>query len=140
MKLLKYICLSLAVLTFVLSVGCKDNNSDTSDAPFFALRETVQAEVVVDTVVHNRVSAEFCDTLVASDSYGELIPFVGGYQTYISTQEGSDDIFKNPVYGLCDLNGAVVVDAVFDNISQRLLARSKVHIAATGIGVYSTND
>lgn len=116
MKLLKYICLSLAVLTFVLSVGCKDNNSDTSDAPFFALRETVQAEVVVDTVVHNRVSAEFCDTLVASDLYGELIPFVGGYQTYISTQEGNDDIFKNPVYGLCDLNGAVVVDAVFDNI------------------------
>lgn len=116
MKLLKYICLILAVLTFVLTVGCKNNKNAPSQAPFFALRETVQAEVKVDNVVHNRVSTEFCDTLVASDSYGELIPFVGGYETYKSTEEGSDEIFKNPLYGLCNLNGAVVVDAVFDNV------------------------
>lgn len=116
MKYLKYICLTLAVLTLSLSVGCKETKKDTSGAPFFALRENMPARVVTDAVVHNRVSDEFCDTLVASDSYGELIPFVGGFETYKSTQEGSDDIFKNPLYGLCNLSGAVVVDAVFDNI------------------------
>ncbi len=116
MKPLKYICLSLAILILCLSVGCKDNKKDSSKAPFFALRENVPAQVVTDTVVHNRVSNEFCDALVASDSYGELIPFVGGFETYKSTVEGSNTILKNPLYGLCNLSGAVVVDAVFDNI------------------------
>lgn len=116
MKPFKCFCVGLAVLTLSLSVGCKDNKKDTVEAPFFALRENMPAQVVTDAVVHNRVSLEFCDTLVASDSYGELITFIGGVESYKSTTEGSEDVLKNPLYGLCDLNGAVVVDAVFDNI------------------------
>ncbi len=116
MKPLKLICFGLAVVSSVSLIGCKAQEKNSDVPPFFALRETVVAETVTDSAVHNRVSEEYCDTLIASDAYGELIPFIGGYATYRSTEEDSVKQIQNPLYGLCTLDGAVVVDAVYDNI------------------------
>lgn len=116
MKLLKYACLCLAVLTVIVTAGCRENEKNADSAPFFALRKIPAVEITPDTAVHNRVSNEYVDTLTASDSYGELVPFVGGYNIYKSIEEESNKLLQNPLYGLCDLKGAVVVDAVYDNI------------------------
>lgn len=116
MKPLKYACLILTALTVVVTAGCSSEVKTTSKAPFFGLKETPQVAVLKEDTVYNRVSDEFQDTLVASDFYGELIPFVGSYTVYKSTTEGSTATLKKPMFGLCKLNGEVVVDAVYDNI------------------------
>lgn len=118
MRYSKYICLVLAGLIFMLSAGCSNDNKNSGDELFFRLSETPSAVVSDDETVYKRVNTAYIAELNASDSYGELLPFVGGYNTYKSTEEGNGKTLSNPVYGLCDRNGAVVVDAVYDAVKK----------------------
>ncbi len=119
MKLLRYICLLLSLAVLMAVVGCKSESADKSGDPFFQLIEDVTAPAPeADAVKHERFNPDYTDTLTASEEYGELIPFVGAYYTYKSVEEGKEKTVSVPVYGLCTLNGAVVVDAVYDAVKQ----------------------
>lgn len=120
MKYSKCICGLLAGLVLTLSVGCSEDKQPSQDELFFGLASTPTAEATENKTVYNRLNSTYTAQLVASDSYGELFPFVGGFNTYKSTAEGSQKTLSNPVYGLCDKNGTVIVDAVYDAVKKHL--------------------
>ncbi len=119
LKSLKYMAITLCAVMSVLSAGCGDEKQPqvVEVPPFFELTsmpETVTAEAEIS--VCKRFNEAYTTSLTASEEYGELLPFVGGYHTYKSTEENSSRTVQNPVYGLCTVDGAVVVDAVYDCI------------------------
>lgn len=131
LKSLKYIAMILCVIMTALSVGCgKEKKTAKADGqPFFELVSTPEITVDDEVVsVCKRFNENYTASLTASDAYGELLPFVGGFYTYTSTDEKSTRTVQNPVYGLCTADGSVVVDAVYDYV--------KVHPKDDGGFVY----
>ncbi len=119
MKPLKYISLLLSVLMLMSFIGCDNKREDTAEAPFFSLKENVVAPVPEALgSTQTRFNQDYTDTLTPSDKYGELLPFVGGYHTYKATVNEKEKSVSVPLYGLCTLDGAVVVDAVYDAVKQ----------------------
>lgn len=126
MKSFKYICAVLTLVTAITAAGCGESKpTDSSKAPFFELKENVTAESVSKTPVYVRYSAEYTSELTASENYGELAVFAGGFNVYASTEEGSDAVLSVPSYGLMTESGAVVVDAVYDSVIKHSTAEGK---------------
>ncbi len=131
LKSLKYIAVFMCLLMTVLSVGCGEEKKTASadGQPFFELVSTPEITTEDGVVsVCKRFNENYTSSLTASDAYGELLPFVGGYYTYKATDEKSTRTVSNPVYGLCTVDGSVVVDAVYDYV--------KVHQKDEGGFVY----
>lgn len=122
MKLQKFLCLTVAVL-LLFSVGCSGKTNDKSK--FFELKTVTDGTVDGAVGLGKRVNEFYTDSVKLGESYGELLPFVGGYYTYVEvlTKEEAEKEVKPktvslPLYGLCDVNGAVVVDAVYDAVEK----------------------
>ncbi len=117
MKPLKYICFVLSVLTAMSFTACWSNTTDTENR-YFKLKNDPIVSATADGFVLTRFNKEYTDSLKPLETYGELLPFVGDFVEYKSTKEGSDKLLKLPKYGLCNSQGAVVVDAVYDAVKK----------------------
>mgnify|MGYP003260535114 FL=1 len=60
-----------------------------------------------------RFYEEYTDHLIASDSYGELVPYIGG-------EEYRDPLYGvfSPIYGLATHDGTIVTDPVYLDVSR----------------------
>ncbi len=127
---------ALSVLAFA---GCSDEVLKGEQA-FFEPIATPTATPVTDKTLLKRRSENFAGELIASDSYGELIPFAGDILTYKSTVEGAADSFSAPLMGLCTLNGEIIVDPVYDSvITYNLDGDMKLLELTVGTKRYLTN-
>ncbi len=109
---LRLISLLLVGVCLFLTVSCKGKKQPT----FLQLSETPYVTVTPTSEVVKRYNDEFTDTFVPSDDYGTLVPFVGEFYQYKSDEQSSDMTISLPAYGLCTVDGAIVVDPVYDGV------------------------
>ncbi len=121
MRPLKLTALCLVLITALLTAGCGEK--ETAESPtFFELRDNPSKTVFEEpqSAVYNRVNDGYTASLKTSDKYGVLVPFVGGYNTYTAADSGKTGTVKSAVWGLCNQNGEVVVDAVYDAVKKHM--------------------
>lgn len=73
------------------------------------------------SIISNRLNEEPMTELVPSDSYGTLVPYIGGEQEVFEPWEdenGNNYSYTTFLYGLCTADGLIVTDAVYRMASQ----------------------
>lgn len=101
----------LAVFVGVVMLLC---SACGEELPPFLELSSVEAPIsTASTERINRYNKHYTASFTPSSEYGELAPFVGGVLEYGAAEA---ETVKKPVYGLCTVSGAVVVDPVFDNV------------------------
>ncbi len=101
----------LAVVVGIVMLFCSACGEDSKK--FIELSSVKAPTLTVSTEKINRYNPNYTDSFAPSSEYGELAPFVGGVLEYNAAEVGG---VKKPVYGLCTVSGAVVVDPVYDNV------------------------
>lgn len=127
-----------AVITEVPSIVPQtDVNGET--LPYFALSALPKLEPYSPPQeIYSRFYEDFTDTLIPSDSYGELVPFRGKKLSYYLPEdmyggiyEGTGDEnliyyeYESPLNGLATLDGKIVVDSVYNSIEREELDNGK---------------
>ena len=108
----------LLVCCAVSLAACSNTSgSNAGGVPFFMLK-VLPDEVSLPNQGEKvqRINPSFTDTLVPSDEYGKLIPYIGGYYQYKSTGVGESKVLYAPVYGLSTADGRTVTDPVYDSV------------------------
>ncbi len=99
----------------------QEASAPADGSPFFQLSSLPKIGPYYDGTVYQRMTADYVDKFQPSDQYGTLLPYIGDYRLYRSEETGFEDedwSFDDqyPRYGLMKADGAVVTDAVYENI------------------------
>lgn len=122
MKIKSILSLILILILTLLSAGCGQKN-DSGDAPFFKLENDPTLSFYKQSKeIVGRYNSDYTDKFKASNSYGEIMPFMGKYLTYSTTNNGEIKSVTNPLYGICTEDGRVIVDPVYKSVEQVKLA------------------
>ena len=110
-KAIRTISTLLSVACLVTFAACKQEQ-----APFLQLSEVPAFAVTPTSETVKRYNPDFTSAFAPSEDYGTLIPFVGDIHNYKSIDETDGKQTTAPVYGLCTVSGAIVVDPVYDGV------------------------
>lgn len=116
----------LLVFSMILGLtGCTvtmrvhDQETQSSDAaPYFMLNKLPDIGGYVDDTICNRRYPETRENLIPGEDYGKLIPFIGNIRDFhlVDFQTGAwlNETVAITKYGLMNLQGEIIVDAVYD--------------------------
>ena len=124
---------SLLVLCISLA-GCKETEVKTGAEAFFELTETPTdiASEKSDGELISRLFSKYTTSIAASKEYGELVPFIGKYLTYTSSDPSVKETVTIPVYGFSKTDGTIVCDAVFTYVKKYDIGGTFVYEIGTG--------
>ncbi len=124
----------LRVMSVLLTIGCALTFVACADEqlPFLQLSDVPTFTVTPTSETVRRYNTDFTDTFVPSEDYGTLVPFVGDIYDYTSVDESSEEQITAPIYGLCTLSGAIVVDPVYNGIITHDLKGGTLYELITG--------
>ncbi len=119
MKIKSIICLTVALISLtVTSCGTKPEQQPASQFFKLTANPTVSFTKQSKEIV-GRYNAQYTDKFTPSDSYGEIMPFMGQYLTYTgTTNDGSEKTIVSALYGICTEDGKIIVDPVYKSVKQ----------------------